>query len=199
MKHLTYKFRGRLQRKDIFLNPYGLILQNSYHIKFQDSTLIGALRNYHNGKIQNVMFTDFCCSVENVSSIVKATKLREVTVDGNPVSLGGDCVSFLVSYLTHLKLLNCMEVTESVRKAATVWRNSKETATHMSQHGTKEMRIDIWREEFLRSQKQSLLSNTLSSSLKDLCCDMDFEVASERYVQSDSGVSSVISSTCTNP
>jgi len=92
-----------------------------------------------------------------------------------------------------------MEVTESVRKAATVWRNSKETATHMSQHGTKEMRIDIWREEFLRSQKQSLLSNTLSSSLKDLCCDMDFEVASERYVQSDSGVSSVVSSTCTNP
>jgi len=177
-------------------------------MKFQDSTLIGALRNYHNGKIQNVMLTDFFCSVENIS-IVKATKLREVTVDGNPVSLGGDCVSFLVSYLPHLKLLNCMEVTKSVRKAAIVWRNSKETAAHMSQHGTKEMHIDIQREEvisnartnwqLLRSQKQSLPSNTLSSSLKDLHSDMDFEVASERYVQSDSGVSSVISSTCTNP
>lgn len=141
-----------------------------------------------------------------MGSIVKATHLSEITVDGNPVSLGGECVSFLVSYLPNLKLLSCMEVTESVRTAAIVWRNSKETLMRMSQHGTEETCINVRREEIisnartnwelLRSQTQCLSSSTLSSSLKDLRSGMNFEVPNERNVQSDSGVSSVASSVC---
>ncbi|XP_023723351.1 leucine-rich repeat-containing protein 49 isoform X3 [Cryptotermes secundus] len=148
-------------------------------------------------------------TVDNMSSIVKASQLSEITVDGNPVSLGGDCVSFLVSYLPNLKLLSCMEVTESVRKAALVWRDSKEALTHMSQHGAKEMCTDVRREkvisnartnwELLRSQTQCSTSTSLSSSLKDLHSDKSFEVPNERHVQSDSGVSSVASSISTNP
>lgn len=148
-------------------------------------------------------------TVDNMSSIVKASQLSEITVDGNPVSLGGDCVSFLVSYLPNLKLLSCMEVTESVRKAAVVWRDSKEALVHMSQHGAKEACTDVRREkvisnartnwELLRSQTQCSTSTSLSSSLKDLRSDTNFEVPNERHVQSDSGVSSVASSVCTNP
>ena len=153
-----------------------------------------------------VQMHNLYCSVENMSSIVKATHLSEITVDGNPVSLGGECVSFLVSYLPSLKLLSCMEVTESVRKAAVVWRNSKETLMHMYQHGTEETCTDMRREEvicnartnweLLRSQTHCLSNSTLSSSLKDLRSDMNFEIPNERNVQSDSGVSSVSSSVC---
>jgi leucine-rich repeat-containing protein 49 len=150
---------------------------------------------------------NFCCSVENMSSIVKATQLSEITVDGNPVSLGGDCVSFLVSYLPHLKLLSCMEVTEPVRNAAIFWRNSKEASMRMSQQGT-ETYTDIRRTEvisnartnweLLRSQTQSSSRSTLSGSLKDLRSITDFEAVNERCVQSDSGVSTAASSECTN-
>ena len=153
-----------------------------------------------------IQMQNLYCSVENMGSIVKATHLSEITVDGNPVSLGGECVSFLVSYLPNLKLLSCMEVTESVRKAAIVWRNSKEALMRMSQHGTEETCIDMRREEvisnartnweLLRSQTQCLSSSTLSSSLKDLRSDMNFELPNERNAQSDSGVSSVTSSVC---
>jgi leucine-rich repeat-containing protein 49 len=140
---------------------------------------------------------------------VKASQLSEITVDGNPVSVGGDCVSFLVSYLPRLRLLSCMEVTESVRKSATVWRDSKEALVRMSQHGTKDVCMDVRREkvisnartnwELLRSQTQCSSSTSRSSSLKDLCSDTNFEVPNERYFHSDSGVSSVASSVCTNP
>lgn len=43
-------------------------------------------------------------------SVAKATHLREVTVDGNPVAQGGDCVSFLVSYLPNLVMLSNLQV-----------------------------------------------------------------------------------------
>ncbi|XP_069672642.1 leucine-rich repeat-containing protein 49 [Periplaneta americana] len=130
-------------------------------------------------------------TVDNMSSVVKARLLSEVTVDGNPVALAGDCVSFLVSYLPQLKQLSCMEVTESVRRAALAWRSSRESGM-----------ADVRREEVIsnaRTNWELLRSQTrgLSSSLKDLRTDVDFEPTAERYVQSDSGVSSVASSVCT--
>lgn len=48
--------------------------------------------------------------VEDMSCIAKAINLKEVTIENNPVSLGGDCVSFLVSYLPGLVLLSQMQV-----------------------------------------------------------------------------------------
>ncbi|GAB0090671.1 leucine-rich repeat-containing protein 49 [Sergentomyia squamirostris] len=66
--------------------------------------------------------------VEEMSSIAKAVNLKEVTIENNPVSLAGDCVSFLVSYLPYLISLSQMQVTEQVRRAAMAWRKNKETS-----------------------------------------------------------------------
>ncbi|XP_067004764.2 leucine-rich repeat-containing protein 49 [Anabrus simplex] len=139
--------------------------------------------------------------VDNMSSIMKASQLREITIDGNPVSLGGDCVSFLVSYLPNLKMLSHMEVTDSVRKAAMTWRNSRE-ASFSQKSG--DVLKDVRREEvisnartnweLLRSQTRCLRSDhNLSGSLKDLRSNSDYEVGSERNAQSDSGISIVSS------
>lgn len=53
-------------------------------------------------------------SVEDVSSLAETTTLIEVSLDGNPVALGGDCTPFLVSYLPNLLTLTNMHVTEQV-------------------------------------------------------------------------------------
>ncbi|CAG9127431.1 unnamed protein product [Plutella xylostella] len=67
-------------------------------------------------------------SVEDMSSLAEATSLIEVSLDGNPVALGGDCTPFLVSYLPNLLTLTNMHVTEQVRRAAMAWRANKEAA-----------------------------------------------------------------------
>lgn len=53
--------------------------------------------------------------MEDVSSLAEATTLIEVSLDGNPVALGGDCTPFLVSYLPNLVTLSNLHVTEQVR------------------------------------------------------------------------------------
>ncbi|XP_041984963.1 leucine-rich repeat-containing protein 49 [Aricia agestis] len=67
-------------------------------------------------------------SIEDVASVAEATSLEEVSLDSNPVALGGDCTPFLVSYLPNLVTLTNMNVTEQVRRAATAWRSNKEAA-----------------------------------------------------------------------
>lgn len=54
-------------------------------------------------------------SIEDVSSLAEATSLVEVSLDGNPVALGGDCTPFLVSYLPNLVTLTNMHVSDQVR------------------------------------------------------------------------------------
>lgn len=49
-----------------------------------------------------------------MSSVADAVSLMEVSLDGNPVALGGDCTPFLVSYLPNLITLTNMHVTEQV-------------------------------------------------------------------------------------
>lgn len=51
-----------------------------------------------------------------MSSLAEVTSLIEVSLDGNPVALGGDCTPFLVSYLPNLVTLTNMNVTEQVSK-----------------------------------------------------------------------------------
>ncbi|XP_034246869.1 leucine-rich repeat-containing protein 49 [Thrips palmi] len=70
-------------------------------------------------------------SVEDMYSVAKASHLREVTIDGNPVAQGGDCVSFLVSYLPNLNMLSNLQITDPVRKAAMSWRSNKEAASSL--------------------------------------------------------------------
>lgn len=93
-------------------------------------------------------------SVEDVSSLAEAVSLIDISLDGNPVALGGDCTPFLVSYLPNLQTLTNMNVTQQVkncnknislrryflaalinfhynlkvRHAAMAWRNNKEAA-----------------------------------------------------------------------
>uniref|UniRef100_A0A1B0FMF6 Dynein axonemal assembly factor 1 homolog n=1 Tax=Glossina morsitans morsitans TaxID=37546 RepID=A0A1B0FMF6_GLOMM len=105
--------------------------------------------------------------VEDMASIAKAVSLVEVTIENNPVSLAGDCVSFLVSYLPKLQSLSQMPITEQVRKAAMAWRNNKELAANKHQHFTTEIFNSIRREEIIsnaRTNWELLRSQQLSQS-----------------------------------
>ena len=91
--------------------------------------------------------------VEDMSCIAKAINLKEVTIENNPVSLGGDCVSFVVSYLPSLILLSQMQVTEQVRRAAMAWRKSKETSDANYSHLSHDVCHSIRREEIISNAR----------------------------------------------
>lgn len=120
--------------------------------------------------------------IDDMSAIAKAINLKEITVDNNPVSLGGDCVSFLVSYLPNLTLLSQMHVTEQVRRAAIAWRKNKEQSDTNYSHLSNDVSHSMRREEvisnarinweLLRSQQHHIgkssqfIYKTLNSSTK---------------------------------
>lgn len=91
--------------------------------------------------------------VEDMSAIAKAINLKEVTIENNPVSLGGDCVSFIVSYLPSLVLLSQMQVTDQVRRAAMAWRKSKETSDANYSHLSQDVCHNIRREEIISNAR----------------------------------------------
>lgn len=96
----------------------------------------------------------FFFSVEDMSSIAKATILKEVSIDNNPVSMGGgDCVSFLASYLPLLVNLNGMQVTEQVRKAANAWRRNKESSSKSFMELTSDINTNVRREEVISNAR----------------------------------------------
>lgn len=122
-----------------------------------------------------------------MSSLAKAINLKEITIDNNPVSLGGDCVSFLVSYLPNLNQLSGMQITDQVRKAAMVWRHNKELSNSTFMDLTTDVCSNIRREEvisnartnweLLRSQTKCLTSCTTNTYFKDLKTDCDLVIA----------------------
>ncbi|XP_017053460.1 uncharacterized protein LOC108096399 [Drosophila ficusphila] len=89
--------------------------------------------------------------VDDMASIARANKLLEVTIENNPVSLAGDCVSFLVSYLPLLQSLSQMPITEQVRRAALAWRQHKEQA--QAAPGSSEAYHNIRREEVISNAR----------------------------------------------
>nr|XP_036671074.1 uncharacterized protein LOC108014402 [Drosophila suzukii] len=89
--------------------------------------------------------------VDDMASIARATRLLEVTIENNPVSLAGDCVSFLVSYLPLLQTLSQMPITEQVRRAALAWRQHKEQA--QAAPGSSEAYHSIRREEVISNAR----------------------------------------------
>lgn len=91
--------------------------------------------------------------VEDMAAVAQAIQLREVTVENNPVSLGGDCVSFLVSYLPALQLLSQMPVTEQVRRAAQAWRRNKETTDASYSELTSDVCQTLRREEIISNAR----------------------------------------------
>lgn len=91
--------------------------------------------------------------VEDMSCIAKAINLKEITVENNPVSLAGDCCSFLVSYLPNLAMLSQMHVTEQVKRAAMAWRKSKETTDVNFVSISSEVGQSIRREEVISNAR----------------------------------------------
>nr|XP_023022327.1 leucine-rich repeat-containing protein 49 [Leptinotarsa decemlineata] len=125
-------------------------------------------------------------SVEDISSLAKSPNIKEISIDNNPISLGGDCVSFLVSYLPLLIKLNSMQITEQVRKAAMAWRRNKELTNATFMDLTSDVSLTCRREEvisnartnweLLRSQTKCLTTsvNIVEKSVKNLKPDTDF-------------------------
>ncbi|KAM7357436.1 uncharacterized protein ACRADG_002786 [Cochliomyia hominivorax] len=91
--------------------------------------------------------------VDDMSSIAKAQNLIEITIENNPLTLAGDCVSFLVSYLPKLQTLSQMPITEQVRKAAMTWRTNKELSEANSNHTNREVFNIIRREEIISNAR----------------------------------------------
>lgn len=60
--------------------------------------------------------------MEELSGVRKAGQLKELSIDGNPVSENAQCTAALVSSLPHLKLLNGTNVTSDLRKVAQSWQ-----------------------------------------------------------------------------
>ncbi|KAL0278399.1 UNVERIFIED_CONTAM: hypothetical protein PYX00_000229 [Menopon gallinae] len=147
-------------------------------------------------------------TIEDMSGVCEAVELREITVDGNPVALGNDCTSFLVSYLPQLQLLSHMQITDQVRKNAMLWRASRENVeinVIVNSSDLKSESFDSKRAEMLSNAKTNwqLLRNQakhLSENLsqRDLTRLVDCDSESERIVPSDSvlNISSPIALPC---
>lgn len=135
-------------------------------------------------------------TIEDMSGVCEAVELREITVDGNPVALGNDCTSFLVSYLPHLQLLSHMQITDQVRKNAMLWRTSRESIeinVIVNSSDTNGETLDAKRAEILSNAKTNwqLLKNQakhLSGNLsqRDLSRLADCDAECERIVPNDS-------------
>uniref|UniRef100_A0A182PRK4 Dynein axonemal assembly factor 1 homolog n=1 Tax=Anopheles epiroticus TaxID=199890 RepID=A0A182PRK4_9DIPT len=91
--------------------------------------------------------------VEDMAAIAKAINLKEVTIENNPVSLAGDCVSFLVSYLPGLVSLSQMQITEQVRRAASAWRKNKELSDSKYSNLSSDVCQSMRREEIISNAR----------------------------------------------
>ncbi|XP_049876574.1 leucine-rich repeat-containing protein 49 [Pectinophora gossypiella] len=123
-------------------------------------------------------------SVEDMSTLSEVTSLIEVSLDGNPVALGGDCTPFLVSYLPNLLTLTNMHVTDQVRTAAMAWRSNKEAAhaAYCALGGTEQQaarRDQIinnartnW--ELLRSENKCFTSTSTNTPVKSVENEKEF-------------------------
>ncbi|KYB26722.1 leucine-rich repeat-containing protein 49 [Tribolium castaneum] len=125
-------------------------------------------------------------SVEDISSLAKSSNLKEISIDNNPVFLGGDCVSFLVSYLPQLNKLNSMQITDQVRKAAMAWRRNKESTNSAFMDLTSDVCLNVRREEIisnartnwelLRSQTKCLTAKSSRNLSKNVNLSLDSDL-----------------------
>ncbi|XP_045460389.1 leucine-rich repeat-containing protein 49 [Harmonia axyridis] len=125
-------------------------------------------------------------SIEDISSLAQSAKIKEISIENNPILLGGDCISFLVSYLPQLLKLNSMQINEQVKKAAMAWRRNKETTNTAFMDLTSDVCLNVKREEvisnartnweLLRSQTRCLSTKVsgIPKVLKNLQPDTDF-------------------------
>lgn len=102
-----------------------------------------------------------------MSSLAKALQIKEITIDGNPVTLNTDYISFLVSYLPNLQLLSTMQISEQIRRTAMAWRFSKEQSNSAFLDLSTQVCMSVRREEVISNAKTNwefLRSKTKISS-----------------------------------
>ncbi|KAK2580187.1 hypothetical protein KPH14_012452 [Odynerus spinipes] len=108
--------------------------------------------------------------VEDMESIVKAFQIKEITIDGNPITLNSDYISFLVSYLPNLQILSSMQITEQIRRNAMVWRTAKEQTNSAFLNLSTQICMNAQREEVISNAKTNwefLRSKNKSSVTSD--------------------------------
>ncbi|XP_050426245.1 leucine-rich repeat-containing protein 49 [Adelges cooleyi] len=114
-------------------------------------------------------------TIDDMPSVVHLYKLQELAVDNNPVSITEECVPFLVSHLPQLQAFNRLKITDQMRRAAVVWKETRESlkcvAANSMHEPEKKGRDNIiynaktnW--ELMRSHQT--IQPSLASSLKDL-------------------------------
>ncbi|EFN71327.1 Leucine-rich repeat-containing protein 49 [Camponotus floridanus] len=91
--------------------------------------------------------------IEDMSSLAKALQIKEITIDGNPVTLNTDYISFLVSYLPNLQLLSTMQISEQIRRTAMAWRFSKEQSNSAFLDLSAQVCMNVRREEVISNAK----------------------------------------------
>lgn len=96
-------------------------------------------------------FNDF--RIEDMSSLARALQIKEITIDGNPVTLHTDYISFLVSYLPNLQLLSTMQISEQIRRTAMAWRFSKEQSNSAFLDLSTQVCMSVRREEVISNAK----------------------------------------------
>lgn len=108
-------------------------------------------------------------------SLVHLNKLQEIAIDNNPVSASEECVSFLVSHLPQLQALNRLQVTDQMRRAAVIWKETREslkcvTANSLQEPGKKGRENVIYnaKSNWEQMRSQHCTYPNLASSLKDL-------------------------------
>lgn len=88
-----------------------------------------------------------------MGSLAKALQIKEITIDGNPVTLNADYISFLVSYLPNLQLLSTMQISEQIRRTAMAWRFSKEQSNSAFLDLSTQVCMNVRREEVISNAK----------------------------------------------
>ncbi|RLU21432.1 hypothetical protein DMN91_005805 [Ooceraea biroi] len=91
--------------------------------------------------------------IEDMSSLAKALQIKELTIDGNPVTLSTDYISFLVSYLPNLQLLSTMQINEQIRRTAMAWRFSKEQSNSAFLDLSTQVCMNLRRDEAISNAK----------------------------------------------
>lgn len=86
-------------------------------------------------------------------SLARSAQIKEISIDTNPISFGGDCVYFLVSYLPLLNLLNNMHISDQTRKAAMAWRRNKESSVEDFMDLSSDLYLNVRREDVISNAR----------------------------------------------
>ncbi|XP_012227652.1 leucine-rich repeat-containing protein 49 [Linepithema humile] len=91
--------------------------------------------------------------IEDMSSLAKALQIKEITIDGNPVTSNTDYIPFLVSYLPNLQLLSTIQINEQIRRTGMAWRSSKEQTNSAFLDLSAQVCMNVRREEVISNAK----------------------------------------------